>query len=104
VLGFGAGGFFPTVFPALDFCAAGLEAFALLVEVGEALGLAPFPCDLEFFFSAMPVDLTCSGDYSTFGLSPWDASRFRLVSKCGTIPAVRHIPAFKGFLCSRFYS
>jgi hypothetical protein len=57
VPGFCAGGFFPAV----DFCAAGLEALALVVEAGCPPGLVPFTGGLEPFFSAIPVDLTCCG-------------------------------------------
>jgi hypothetical protein len=64
-LGFCAAAFFPVV----DFWAVDLDAFAFFVEAAGALGLFAFPDELGFFLSAIPVDLTCWGDYSTFGLS-----------------------------------
>jgi len=61
VLGFCVGDFFAGVLPALDFCAVGLDALALLVEAVGPLGLLPFTGGLKFFFSAIPVDFTCCG-------------------------------------------
>jgi hypothetical protein len=61
VPGFCAGDFLTVGLPALDLPAAGLDAFALLVEAGAPLGLVPFTGGKEFFFSAMAVDLTCCG-------------------------------------------
>jgi hypothetical protein len=64
--------------PVVDFGVAGfLEAFVLLVETDDPPGLLPFVAGWAFFFSAITVDLTCSGDYSTFGLSALAGYRFR---------------------------